>query len=260
MNAPINRIPTAWIGDLFPAIGTAGPLALNAHTLEFRPERLPLLMPYEHMILAGLARHLAPGRILEIGTAQGRSTFLLAANTPDSTRVVTIDLPPESRSGYTQGCLNGDDDVSRVYRGTPHEPRIDLVLANSTTLDPAALRDRYGAMDMILIDGDHSVDAVKADTELALGTASEDALFIWHDFYSFPDYVADRSGLRGVFPFLNGWNGGGRLHLRHVTGTYFVLGRRSWPEGTDRQVLQPGAGGPVFGTRIARLADTGRDS
>lgn len=258
MNASTNHIPTAWIGDLFPAIGTAGSLALNAQMLEFRPERLPILVPYEHLILAALARHLEPKRILEIGTAQGRSTFLLAANTPDSTRIVTLDLPPEERGGYTQDCLNGDDDVSRVYRGTPYEPRIDLVLADSTKLDPEALRTRFGAMDMLLIDGDHSLDAVRADTKLALRAAAEDALFVWHDFYMFPDYVSDPSGLRGVYPFLNEWNGGGELQLRHVTGTYFVLGRRRWPEGTERQILQPGAGGPVFGNAIARLADTGR--
>ncbi|MBK1840789.1 class I SAM-dependent methyltransferase [Azospirillum sp. YIM B02556] len=257
METPLNRIPTAAIADLFPAVGAVGPLVLNAHLLDFRPEQLPVLVPYEHLTLAALARHIAPERILEIGTAQGRGTFLLAANTPDTTRIVTIDLPPEQRDDYTQACLNGDNDVSRLYRGTAYEPRIDLVLADSTTLDPAALRDRYGAMDLILIDGNHSFEAVKADTELALKVATEDALFIWHDFYSFPDYVADRSGLRGVFPFLNGWNGGGRLQLRHVMGTYFVLGRRRWPEGTDRQLLQPGDGGPIFGTRIARLADTG---
>ena len=61
-------------------------------------------------LMMQLAAMLRPSRIFEIGTSQGRTTALLAMNTPATTQIFTLDLPPEmsvptGASAVSKCCL-----------------------------------------------------------------------------------------------------------------------------------------------------------
>lgn len=251
-----NRIPAAAARALFPGVEEIGLIAVEAHGLGFSPETLPILYPYEQFVLAAVTRWRAPRAVLEIGTGQGRSTRVLAANSPANALVVTVDLPSEARGEYSRSCLHGDMEVGRRFANDAAAgARIHQILCDSRQLNPAALREAYGEMDLILVDGDHGYDAVRADTELALALAGPNTIILWHDFYTFPDYIAEGPVKRGVYPALNELAATGRIALRHIIGTYYVAGCGAWTSATPGKPAGTGApaGGP-FGQGIVRLA------
>lgn len=250
-----NLIPSCHLTDLFPGIEGGHPLQLDSSLFQFGPEAMPLYLPYEYLVLAAITRHLAPRRIFEFGTAIGRSTLLLALNSPADARVVTVDLPESGITDYSLKCLEGGREPGRLFRGLPCAGKVIELRADSHGLDTGAIVGERGRMELILVDGDHQYDGVRADSLRALEMAEADAVVLWHDYYSFPSYVADPRR-RGVYPFLNELAREGRIGLRHITGTYLVAGRASWPSGGAGPILQPSAQSSVFGQRIVRLADT----
>src|SRR6184192_2988089 len=62
----------------------------------------------ELVILAMVARALRPAKVFEIGTFMGRTTTVLLLNTPPTTEIVTLDLPPDADldAVTSSGCLD----------------------------------------------------------------------------------------------------------------------------------------------------------
>lgn len=252
-----NRISTVSLRDLFNFDAKTVPLVVpSSFLLEFSARELPVLAPHEQMVLALLARTVAPRTILEFGTGQGFSSYIWAENTPDDTRIVTLDLNPVSRGQYTATILRGDDAVGRVFRDSEKAEKVQQVLVRPGEPAPDALISLQGSVDLIFIDGDHSYDGVAHDTEMAFEFAHANTVFLWHDFYRFPSYIAEGPGRRGVFPFLNELTDRSSLNLYHIAGTYLVAGCNNWPARPQGEVLKPGADGDGDARRkILRLAD-----
>src|SRR5207237_5738511 len=98
---------------------------------------------------------------LEVGTYDGNTALLLAANRSTDGRVVTIDLPPDftatrqAQLAFADGELNLTDrnQLGRQMRSHPLAVRIRQVYGDSADLDWAALG---GPFDLVFIDGCHS--------------------------------------------------------------------------------------------------------
>lgn len=131
-----------------------------------------MLFAYEQLILASITRSLAPNIIVEFGTGRGSGTFVLAANSPDDARVLTVDLAPAVRGAYTQKILRDHGDIGLAYRSTPQAGKItQLYTSSGVPLDPALIEVRKRA-DLIYVDGDHGYEGVKADTLAAVELAA----------------------------------------------------------------------------------------
>ena|GEM_PF-4536246 len=248
-----NRIPTTEIGDLFPGVADNLPLQASSHLFTYGRESMPLLLPHEMLVLAAIARVRNPKRIVEFGTAQGKSTYILAANSAPDTDVITVDLEPAYHEDYTAKCLRGDDTVGGCYKASPYADRVQQVFRRPGETMPKDLAEVAGAVDLVLIDGDHSYDGIRADTETALAIAAPSAVLLWHDFYLIPETLGRGPERQGVFQYLNDLAREGGIVLRHLVGTYLVAGCRTWTEDLPGEVLQPGALEPPFGGRIVRL-------
>src|SRR6185295_12281687 len=123
------------------------------------------------------------------------------------------------------------------------------------SLDTDGIVAGHGAQDFLLIDGDHSYQGVRSDTEKALAMATPDAVFLWHDFYLL-DFVARQTPAEySVYQYLNELAQSADLVLRHIVGTYFVVGSRRFARDLPGRLLQPESTAP-FGTGIVRLGDT----
>ena len=251
-----SRIATAHLADLFPGIADNRLLCVSSTLFSFGVEEMPVLHPHEQLVLAAITQQLAPQTIVELGTAQGQTTLLLAANSPEHAQVITVDLAPPLRGPYSAACLRGDDQVGSVYRASPLARKVRQILLAQPKGFPPELRALEGRVDLFLIDGDHSYDGVRRDTELALALAAPEAVFAWHDYYAFPDYVAQGPARRGVYPYLNELAAVGPLSLFQVAGSYLVLGRRRWPTPVRPWCRRPDARPGIFQERIVRLADT----
>ncbi len=141
------------------------------------------LPPYEKLILASLVSMLQPRNILEIGTFDGATALLMAANSPGAT-IYTLDLP-EDAPEYTGPVTEADFDhitnrrVGHVYQGTPQAERIVQLFGDSMTFDFASIGVTF---DFVFIDGAHTYEYVSSDTERVSPFLSELAWIVWDDY------------------------------------------------------------------------------
>ena len=163
---------------------------------------LTVTRPVEVQVLATLTRHLNPKAVFEIGTYSGFTALHFAHNTAAEAKVYTLDLPADFIPASGDGKLSYDDKLvlelsqrnihNRVYRGTPHEQKIIELFGDSKTFDYSPY---HGRVDLVFIDGNHSYEYVRSDTENALKMLSKQGVIIWHDF----DYIIHRD----IFKYLN---------------------------------------------------------
>jgi hypothetical protein len=148
----------------------------------------------ELIAIASLIAAKRPRRLLEIGTFDGNTALQMALNAPDDAVVHTIDLPKgqsATRLQVDQEDLKYILDVAkhqRRYMGTRVERKVIQHLGDSTDYDWAQFT-KDGPIDFCFIDGGHSYDCVRSDTENALKITASNATLLWHDYdpISWPD-------------------------------------------------------------------------
>jgi hypothetical protein len=123
----------------------------------------------ELLYVSTVARHMKAKRIFEFGTFLGRTTYHLTYAT-ESTTVTTLNLPPGP--GVTVH-LGG------YYKGTERETRIRQILQDSKEFDPTPFAK---GIDFIFVDGDHSYEGVKNDTDKAFHMLAPGGVIMWHDY------------------------------------------------------------------------------
>ena len=144
-------------------------------------------MPY----VVAAARHRGATRIFEFGTFLGRTTYHLAALNPDA-HVWTLDLP------RSENPWRFADYVGSYFRSTPVADRITMIRQNAYEFDPAPFAR---SMDFIWVDGDHSYEGVKNDTEKAFRMVAPGGAIMWHDFgHESPELVEYVSELTAYQP------------------------------------------------------------
>jgi predicted O-methyltransferase YrrM len=162
--------------------------------------------------------------IFEFGTGTGRSTYLMARNSPADARVVTIALPPDQLAAYT--AETGDSRGGRrealaesrfsvfLYTGSSVEHKVEQLFGDTKRFDPAPYR---GRCDLIFIDGSHTYSYVMSDTRKALEMLAPGGTILWHDYRGPGGKTAD------VFRALNELRR--ELPLRRLAGTAIVAYR-----------------------------------
>lgn len=124
-----------------------------------------------------------PKRLVEIGTAEGRTTINIALHSPQDSEVITLDLPPEAPSAEPE---SGDDyrqlgipKPGILSKNHPLSQKIRLILADSTKFD---WKPYEGSVDFVFIDGAHDYESVQKDTENAMKIVRTGGVIIWHDY------------------------------------------------------------------------------
>jgi predicted O-methyltransferase YrrM len=176
----------------------------------------------EAWVLATLAKTRL--NCFEFGTATGKTTYLLARNSPPAARVVTLTLGPADHASYERA--SGDSSkATRMalqesafsvfrYTGTPVEHKIEQLFGDSKQFDTTPYRGRF---DLIFIDGSHAHSYVVSDTEKALQMLAPGGVILWHDYSPF------RAGGRDVYRVLNALRK--RLPLVRLSETTLVAYR-----------------------------------
>lgn len=172
----------------------------------------------EQLLLGALVARRQPRTLVEIGTFDGSTALLLAQNAPADARVFTLDLPGSEPGAALRPLAAGDEryiadrqKLQRRYAGTPHAGRVEQWLGDSATFDfGEALGGRR--IDLAFVDGAHSYDYVRSDSERLLPLLADGGLMVWHDYAP-------------VWPGVMRWLG--ELHrtrpLVHVAGTALVV-------------------------------------
>jgi predicted O-methyltransferase YrrM len=137
--------------------------------------------------LASIAKGRMVRRALEIGTFDGNTALVLAANMAPDGEVVTVDLPPDfsmqeqSSLAFPDVGLNltERDQVGRQFQGHELSKRIRQVYGDSAALDWSAFG---GPFDLIFIDGCHAKAYVRSDSDNAFRQLAPGGIVVWHDY------------------------------------------------------------------------------
>jgi predicted O-methyltransferase YrrM len=168
----------------------------------------------ELLYVSAIAKHLRARNIFEFGTYIGRTSYYLSYASEESI-VTTLDLPLE------RGSKTGNY-LGTYFRGTEREDRIRQILCESKEFDTTPLRKK---MDFIFVDGDHSYEGVKNDTEKAFDMLAPGGVIIWHDYNARPD-----DGLANYFVEFTK-----RTPLFRIHNTSILL----YMDGIDPMTFQP---------------------
>jgi len=209
------------LADLFPASS-----AITVQSYTPLDRGAASMTSDESVLLTTLVALLKPRTIFEIGTFRGNTTRTLARNLPEGGRIFTLDLPPDQ---YDSSDLRQhSSDLDNVQLSASHKPaigdlyqkdpevrdRVTQLLGSSASFDYSPY---LGKIDFFFIDGAHSYDFVKNDTEKALPCLSPGGVVLWHDL---------KGGFRGIVQFFEEFGATHELH--HFKGTSIVA---YWPRG-----------------------------
>jgi len=138
--------------------------------------------------------------IFEIGTLGGLTAYHFAINTSEDARIYTLDLPekqnsfPELKTTYVDrmhiDCYKKIQKM--MFSGKKEENKINRLFGDSNSFDFSLY---YGKIDFFFIDGSHSYEYVKSDTENALKCVRSGGIIAWHDY--------GRAGTNGITKYLH---------------------------------------------------------
>ena len=169
------------------------------------------MLPYEQALaLLSIVVTKNPKTIVEVGTFLGHTTKALAQNARLA-HIHTLDLPENFQ--LTEKTKTNKDDfhlissrsVGREFIRTSYASRITQHYGDSKTFDFTTI----GAADFFFIDGSHTYEYCKNDSNKSLAIAEDGAIFIWHDC----DFAHP-----GVVKFIKEWRSLGRNIVR-IEGT-----------------------------------------
>lgn len=144
----------------------------------------PLQYREELLALLEIVDERRPRTVVEIGTFSGGTLSPLTRCAAPDAIVISIDLPDgEFGGGYAEPR-------ARLYRSfAEHDQRIELVRADSHRLET---RDRVRRLlrsrpiELLFIDGDHSLEGVRRDLELYGPLLAQDGVVAFHDIVPGP--------------------------------------------------------------------------
>jgi len=158
-------VPKVSPNDVFPEIDfLRGPEILFPYPRELS------VKTHELVFLCQLVRSLRPKRVLEFGTADGRTIINLAIQAPEDTELITVNAP-----------LKPPGVVGSLYKGHPLQSRIQELLVDLTNHDWSRYKD---AVDFVFCDACDSFQGVAIETAIAFLMIRQGGTVLWHDYGS----------------------------------------------------------------------------
>ena len=171
-----SELPDLPLAEILPRTA-----AVSGVTLLFPAPEFLSIETDELWYLCTIARALQPSCVFEFGTFDGFTTVHLAANTPESCWVITMDKQAgEYRFRWLRRFTHSIE-VGGRFRRHPLGARITLITADSTAFDFSVYRSSVG---LVFIDADHGYEPTKKDTENALMMLKPGGVIVWHDCFS----------------------------------------------------------------------------
>jgi hypothetical protein len=172
--------PTRGVQEIFPEIDFT-----HCPPLDFPISRDLGISTEELAILSKVAGYLQAKRVVEFGTAEGRTAVNLAMNLPDDGEVITLDLAP----------IPGQNEVGYFYWDHPSKSRIRQVFASVNDWDS---RPYKSSADMVFADACDLMPGLGAEFFHAITVVKPGGVIFRHDYGSavgttiFWNWVADR--------------------------------------------------------------------
>ncbi len=157
---------------------------------------------YEAWIISCLSK--ISNKIFEFGTCSGKTTYLMALNSPEDSEIISVTLKPENLGNIEKN--NQDNKISYrniinesiyknfLFTGSKFENKIKVIFQNSLDFDETQYTNFF---DLIFIDGGHTYSVVKSDTQKAFKMINKNGIILWHD------YVPEKTSSKDVVKLIN---------------------------------------------------------
>jgi len=181
-----------------------------------------MLRSHEAMALLAILAVEKPREVLEIGTYMGHTTRAMAENLDDSI-IHTVDLPPDFSTHHDSKGGPPKDDfhligrrvVGREFRGQVVEQRIKQHFGDTAVISFS----EFGKPTFFFIDGSHTYEYCKQDSDKCLSLCDGIGTFLWHD--------CDETH-PGVIKFVLEWRTMGR-NIQRIVGTNIAYWKSPQP-------------------------------
>jgi predicted O-methyltransferase YrrM len=151
--------------------------------LDVFPKTHASISVFEFSCLVILMKRAAATRIFEFGTHLGVSITQLVLNLPPESVIYTLDLPEDSTN--TRLAITDPDEAALTHeksKGSMIPPelkhRITFVQQDSAAFDETP---HLGRIDFVFVDGAHSYEYVKNDSEKGWRMLRSGGIIAWHD-------------------------------------------------------------------------------
>ncbi len=176
---------------------------------------------YEAWILACLSK--ISKNIFEFGTCSGKTTYLLALNSSEESKILTITLKPDQANNIIKkkhdnkisyrNIINESIYDKFLFSGTDVEKKIEVIFKNSIEFDEIKYIDKF---DLIFIDGGHTYTIVKNDSEKSFKMLNSKGIILWHD------YVPGKESAKDVVKYINEISKNKRIfHLKNTSLCFY---------------------------------------
>lgn len=201
----LKKIPAIALDEILDAQRAAIKLEVQKYDEGMMPS-------HEAMALLSILVTDRPREVLEIGTFMGHTTKAMAENLDDAI-IHTVDLPPDFSVQQDPNGGPPKDDfhliqrriVGREFKGQAVAGRIRQHFGDSAKMDFRAI----GRPTFFLIDGSHTYEYCKLDSEKCFMLCNGCGTFLWHDC----DAIHP-----GIIKFILEWRALGRNIVR-IEGT-----------------------------------------
>ncbi|WP_078412207.1 class I SAM-dependent methyltransferase [Priestia abyssalis] len=127
--------------------------------------------------LIAFSRTFHPKTVIEIGIQRGATAKCLLDNSPWIEKYIGIDVTPD----YNTPLSIQQQEVPQIAgECVKDDSRVELIIKPNGSRDLTSAD--LTAADLIFIDGDHSLNGVLLDTQLARQVIRKGGIICWHDY------------------------------------------------------------------------------
>jgi len=176
---------------------------------------------YEAWILSSLSK--ISKNIFEFGTCSGKTTTLMALNSTDDSKIITLTLSSEQAKNLSldkkdnkvsiRNIINESNYDKFIFSGKEYEKKISVMFMDSRQLNADEYLNKF---DLIFIDGGHTYSIIKNDSIKAFKMIKKGGIILWHD------YVPGKTSDKDVVKFLNKISKDKKIfHIENTSLCYF---------------------------------------
>ena len=176
---------------------------------------------YEAWILSSLSK--ISKNIFEFGTCSGKTTTLMALNSPDDSRIITLTLDSNQAKNLSldkqdnkisiRNIINESNYNKFIFSGKDYEKKISVMFMDSRELK---IDEYLNKFDLIFIDGGHTYSIIENDSSKAFKMVKLGGIILWHD------YVPGKTSDKDVVKYLNNISKDKKIfHIESTSLCYF---------------------------------------
>ena len=176
---------------------------------------------YEAWILSSLSK--ISKNIFEFGTCSGKTTTLMALNSPNDSKIITLTLNSNQAKNLSldrqdnkvsiRNIINESNYNKFIFSGKEYEKKISVMFMDSRKLNVDEYLNKF---DLIFIDGGHTYSIIENDSIKAFKMIKAGGIILWHD------YVPGKTSDKDVVKYLNKISKDKKIfHIENTSLCYF---------------------------------------